>query len=461
MTTRVDFVVTPHAGVRVRPKPGGLREVAVLAYPAVLQSMSDTVMHLVDAVIVGRLGTAELGGVGFGAIWLWTALVFFSGGATGVQTFVAQAQGAGAPRSASDWLWQGVWSILPASCLWLGLLALGLESFLSGLAPAQELVEPAVAYARWRLPGGPAAVASWILVAFFRGLGDTRTPLYAALAANLLNIVLSLGLVAGEFGLPAWGVAGAAVATSVANWMMLLLLLLAALRPRISNLYGVRPLQGPRLGSMIRFLRTSLPLGGQALLEMSSFALFTTLIAKMGAAEAAANQAMINLLSLSFMQAAGIAIAAGTLVGRYVGARNEDAVRRTNASAQILGLLMGAVVALLFVAFPDSLLGLFSSSPEVLALGRPLLALGAFFQLVDAVAIIVSGSLRGAGDTRWPFVFQTSAAWFLRLPAVYVVAVWLECGIVGVWGVELVYLMVVLAALSLRFRSGAWQRIEV
>ena len=461
MTTRVDFVVTPRPGIAARPKRGGLREVALLAYPAVLQSLSDTVMHLVDAVIVGRLGTAELGGVGFGAIWLWTALVFFAGSAAGVQTFVAQAQGAGAARSAGDWLWQGTWSLLPVSALWLVFLGWVLESFLDGLAPAPELVEPALDYTRWRLPGGPAVIVSWILIAFFRGLGDTRTPLFAALTANVLNILLTLALVTGEFGLPAWGVAGAAVATSVANWAMLTLLLLAVFRSRISQTYGVLPFQGPNPALMGRFLRTSLPLGGQALLEMSSFALFTTLIARMGAAEAAANQAMINLLSLSFMQAAGIAIAAGTLVGRYVGARDREAVRRTNASSQILGLLVGAFVALLFVSFPDALLGLFSSSSEVLALGRPLLALGAIFQLVDASAIIVSGSLRGAGDTRWPLLVQTSVAWLLRLPAVYIVAVGLDSGIVGVWGVELAYLAVLGVALNLRFRSGAWQRIRV
>jgi MATE family multidrug resistance protein len=97
----------------------------------------------------------------------------------------------------------------------------------------------------------------------------------------------------------------------------------------------------------------------------------------------------------------------------------------------------------------------------VLALGRPLLALGAIFQLVDAVGIIAGGSLRGAGDTRWPFVVQTLLAWFARLPIVYVAAIVLEGGIFGAWLGELGYVIILGSAWLLRFRAGAWRTVRI
>ena len=112
----------------------------------------------------------------------------------------------------------------------------------------------------------------------------------------------------------------------------------------------------------------------------------------------AASQAMLQLLALSFMQALAISHAAGTLVGRYLGAGDPQAAQRSYVSAQLLSLGVSAIVALLFVTIPEPLLAIFSGDLEVLALARPLLALGAFFQVVDAVGIVAAGSLRGAGE---------------------------------------------------------------
>src|SRR5260221_10512391 len=129
---------------------------------------------------------------------------------------------------------------------------------------------------------------------------------------------------------------------------------------------------------------------------MASFALFSTIIARMGNAQMAASQAMIQLLSLSFMQAFGISIASGALVGRYVGARNFSAAERSHQSALRLGLLLAVLVAGLFFGRADILLSVVTRDAEVPALGPPLLAVGALFQVIDALGIIARGALRRA-----------------------------------------------------------------
>ncbi|MBI1813926.1 MAG: MATE family efflux transporter [Deltaproteobacteria bacterium] len=456
MATRAE-VLDPSESIRL---PGGVVELALLAYPVVLQQMSDTAMRVVDTAIVGHLGVTELGAVGFGGVWLWTLTCGFVGVATGVQTFVAQAFGAGHFRECGGWIWQALYALWPPALLWIAALALAFTPLLNMLGPSPELGAMAARYVHASLFGAPAIVVAVVFTSFFRGIGDTRTPLIGAIVANLLNAVLAVGLVFGRFGLPMWGVAGAGIATSISNWSYAIMMLLAARRARTARRYATAMVR-PQLAAMWRFTRTGAPIGGQWVLEMISFALFSTIIARMGDTSMAASQAMIQLLSLSFMQAFGLSIATGALVGRYIGAKDLEAAERSHWSALKLGVAFALAVTVVFLAVPEVLLGLFSNDPEVLRLGRPLLALGALFQLIDAVGIVASGSLRGAGDTRWPFMVQTALAWLVRLPVVYVLAVVLERGVIGAWFGELIFVTILSFVWIMRFRAGAWRSIRI
>jgi MATE family multidrug resistance protein len=441
------------------PRAGGVHEVAQLAFPIVLTQMSQTVMHVVDSIFVGQLGAAQLGALGFAGIWLWTVFSLFNGCATGVQTFVSQSHGAGEDARCGPWAWQGFYAVVPITALALFAFVALAEPLFARLGTSPALREHALAYLHTR-PLGFVGFAIWIVLAsFFRGLGDTRTPLVATLVANTINIVLDYGLVLGRLGLPAWGIAGAGVATSIAEWIGVAVLAAAFARRRLRR-FATRPV-APRAAEIRRFLRTGAPIGGQWVLDMSAFAIFTTLVARMGEASMAATQAMISLLSMSFMQAIGIGLAATTLVGRYKGAGALDAALRSLVSALKLAVGLAAAVAALFLLAPEALIGLYTDDAEVLALARPLLALGAAFQLFDALQIVLSCGLRGAGDTRWPFVAQTLLAWALRLPLVWLFAFAWEAGVVGAWYAEFVFILALAGSLAWRFRSGAWREVAI
>lgn len=439
---------------------GGIREVFDLGYPVVLSTLSTTLMHVVDSAMVGRLGATELGAVGFAGIWLYTFFTLFYGAATGVQTFVAQEDGAGRSQRCGDWAWQGFYALLPATGAAIVGVALAIAPLLDWLGPSDALREQAHGYLLMRLPGELGLVLSMIAASFFRGLGDTRTPLYATLAANVLNAVLDYGLIFGEFGLPAWGVRGAGVATSIGHWFGAALIFAALLRPALRARHDTVP-RRPDRARIRRFLRTSAPIGAEWFLGMTSFAMFTTLVARMGDTEMAASQVFLVLLSLSFMQAVGIGVAASTLVGRYIGAGKLDAVERSFRSALALGGMLGGAIAVLFVALPGPLLRLFTEDPRVIALGAPLLAMGALFQIFDAFGIIAESALRGAGDTRWPMVAHTLFGWVFFVPSAYWLGIELGYGLFGAWCGGLVYVFALAVVMVLRFRSGAWRNIRI
>lgn len=456
-------MATPFAAptpLPARIRAGGVREVALLAYPIVLTQMSHTLMHVVDSIFVGRLGAAQLGALGFAGVWVWTVFCVFHGAANGVQTFVSQAHGAGDSRRCGRWAWQGLYAVVPAATLAMLGFAAACPWLLGWLAPTPDIVEPVLAYVRTR-PAGMVGLGTWVvLAAFFRGIGDTRTPLVATVIAELANALLAYGLVLGGLGMPKLGIAGAGLSTSIAEWIGAAVLLVAFARRGVVRAFATRPVR-PSVAAIRRFLWTGAPIGGQWLLDMSSFAIFTTLVARMGTASIAANQAMLSLLSLSFMQAYGIGLAATTLVGRYVGAGDLHSATRSYRSARKLAVSLAICVAMLFVLVPEWLTRLYTDDAAVLALARPLLALGAVFQLFDALQIVAGGALRGAGDTRWPFAVSTGAAWVIRLPLVWIFAVQLGGGVIGAWYAEFVFILALAALLSWRFRSGAWQTIRI
>ncbi len=439
---------------------GGLREVTALAYPVVLTQLSATLMGVVDSAMVGRLGPTYLAAAGFGSIWLWTIFSFFYGTASGVQTFVSQRDGAGQPEQTGRWIWQGFFSVVPMAALTAILLAPWVVPALALLGPSTELQTQSAAYIGARLPGEVGMAAWMVFTSFYRGIGDTRTPLWIGLFVNALNAVLDYGLIFGHLGLPEWGIEGAATATAISQWVGAIAMLVMLRRRRLRDPYRT-DLVAPQLDAMRRFLRIGIPIGGQWCVGMTSFAMFTTLVARMGDESMAASQAFVMLLSLSFMQAIGISVAASTLVGRYVGARRPDAARRSFNNSILLGVLLGVLIAVLFVAIPGPLLRIFTDDPDVVRLGRPLLLIGALFQLVDAIAIITQGALRGAGDTRWPFVIETTFGWLVFVPLAYMLGVSFELGLWGAWLGGLIALTLSASVLALRFRSGAWERIRI
>ena len=444
----------------LRAAPGSLKEVSQLAYPVILTQLSGALMGVVDSAMVGRLGATELAGVGFGGIWIWTIFCFFIGMATGVQTFVAQDEGAGDNHLCGPWTWQGLFFLVPATAVAAWACYLAIDPLLGALVTSEPMLEVAKSYMSLRTLGVVGMVAAMVFSAFFRGISDTRTPLYITLFANGLNVVLDYGLIFGRLGLPEWGVEGAAIATVIAEWAFAFIILAVFLRRGLREKYATArvPFSWP---NQRRLIRVGAPIGGQWTLEMLSFAIFLVFVARLGDVAMAASQAFMALLSLSFMQASGLGIAVATLVGRYIGSGDQDHAEKSFRSGMALSLIISGSVALLFLGVPDQLVRIFSDDPEVIRMGSSILVIGAALQFFDAFGIVADGALHGAGDTRVPFLARFVLAWVLFLPLAWYFAFHLEGGLLGAWIASAIHLFLLAIYLIWRFQSGAWRRIKI
>ncbi|MCZ6874584.1 MAG: MATE family efflux transporter [bacterium] len=436
------------------------REVVVLAYPVVLSMLSHTLMTAVDIALLGHFGTIEQGAVGLANAFLWLFIATCNCSGAGVNIFVAQYLGAQRYQACGSITWQGLYMSLVA---WLPMLlgAAYADALVRLNAPSPELVSPAALYMRIRLLGGLPILLNFVLLSFFRGIGDTRTPLLVAFAAQCLNGLLDVLLIFGLAGFPRLGIAGSAIATVSATGASTLLYLgLFWRRAQRQGLLSKRWLACD-LKACRRLFNVSWPVGLQGAVELGAWALFTTLVARLGSTEMAAHAIATQIMALSYMSGYGISIAAATLVGQYIGAQQIAQARQSmNASLVIIVLYMGAL-GLVFYLGRYPLGAFFTQAPEVVRLTAHLLVYVALFQVFDGISLVSTGVLRGAGDTRWPLYAGLLLNWALFVPLASVVMFALQGGVEGGWAVALCYVIVLSLVMLARVLAGQWQKLQL
>ena len=310
----------------------------------------------------------------------------------------------------------------------------------------------AAAYFEVLLLGAPLAFAGFALMSFFQGRGDTRTPMVATVAANLLNIVLDPIFVFGWGPVPALEVRGAAVATVLGQALMVALLLWPFwVRDAVPG--APRGLDRPTLRAIWRL---GSPLGVMEVLDLGAFAAFASILTAAGEVHLAAHILVMRIVSLSFLPGFAIGSATGVLVGQAVGARRAEAAGDAIRSG--LGLAVGgmALAGLAFVAVPELLVAPFGVGPELERASRRLLRVAAAFQIFDAVVMVLYNALTGAGDTRFVMRAGVGASWLVKVPVAWALALPAGLGSVGAWFGFTVELLLLATLFGWRVRGGAW-----
>lgn len=436
------------------------QDVFRLALPAMGEQMLSMMVGIVDTYLVGHLGAASLAAVGLANQWVMVAAMLFGAIATGATALIARFVGARERSQANEVLRQSM------------LLGVGIGAVATLLGTT--LAEPAV-----RLLGAEEEVitlsASYLRIvasifffstlmfignASLRGAGDTRTPLLVMLVVNVVNIAVAWTAINGPFGLPKMGVAGSAVGAATGRVIGSLFVMTLLLRGRSGirlQLAGLRPDRE----LINRILRVGLPTGMEQLLFRSGHMVFARILAELGTVSYAANQVAMNGWSLSFMPGFGFALAATTLVGQSLGAKDpEGAQQRGYTAYRLAATLMGSI-GLLFLLFPAQIVGFFTNDPEVIEIGTLPLRMVGLIQPLLSATMVFPGALRGAGDTRFPMFVTGASIWLIRLPLAYLFALVLGWGLPGAWGALALDLCMRGLLNFLRFRGGRWKAVEV
>lgn len=395
------------------------------AGPAMIEMIMYMIIGLVDVAVVGRLGAVPLAAVGLGAEVFFSVILLLEALAIGSAIMVAQAKGAGRIEEANE---VAAHTLLLSIVLGVVLAWLGLKyspSILRLFSVEADVYNQALSYLQIVFAISPFALGLAMAHSVFRGMGRTDIPMIISLVVNIINVIGDFVLVYGLLVFPRMGVAGAAVATSLAHVVGFILVMVFLLRGKS----GLRI----KLASIFKInfatYRDILHLGIPSLVEQFFFTLANLtsmyLIVYLGTQAFAAHELSITVESVSFMPGFGIAVASTALVGHAVGARDNESMYKAARGSIEFALLFMSIFTVLFALLPYQIANIFTNDHGIISLSGTLIRIAAVEQVGIAVASVIGGILKGTGDTRTPMLISTIFTWLYRLPLMYLfIRVW-------------------------------------
>jgi putative MATE family efflux protein len=422
------------------------REIVALAVPAFGALVAEPLFVMADSAIVGHLGTAQLAGLGVASALLMTAVGVFVFLAYATTAAVARRVGAGDLRAAIRQGMDGIWLALLIGAAVIA-ITLPTAPALVDLFGASETAAPyAVTYLRISALGIPAMLVVLAATGVLRGLQNTKTPLYVAVAGFVANAALNVGLVYGA-GL---GIAGSAWGTVIAQFGMAVSYLYVVVRGARKHGASLRPdLDGIRACA-----QAGAPLLVRTLSLRAILLISTAVAAGLGDADMAAHQIIVSLWNLLAFVLDAIAIAGQAIIGRYLGAEDAEGARDACRRMVQWGIAVGIVLGLLVVLTRPLFLPLFTSDSVVQNTALPVLLVVAIAQPVSGIVFVLDGVLMGAGDG--PYL---AGAMVLTLAVFAPVALFVPAlggGLTALWLAMTFMMSMRLLTLWLRTRSGRW-----
>ena len=423
-----------------------MAELIRLAWPIAVTALSYSAMTLVDTIYVAGLGRGPLAAVGLGGVAAFTFLCFSMGLLRGVKILVSQAVGAGHEAEAGRYTAAGLFLALGLGVV-TTVVGVIVSPLVADLASSPETGALAGHYLVIRIVSAPVLLVYVALRESRYGLSDARSPMLAAVSANLLNILLDYVFIILLDG----GVAGAAWATVAGVVFECAVLLYVAGREPWRQL-------GRGRAHVASVWRVGVPTGVQFLLEVGSFSLLSAIIAGMTPVQMAAHQLAIQALHFSFLPAWALAEAGSVLAGQAVGAERDDLVRAVGVRALLLAAIYTGFCTLLFVVIAPRALAASLDDPQLVQVTASLLAVAAIFQVADGANVVARGILRGTGDVRFPAVIGIVTAWVCVPPLAWFFGVRLGMGALGGWIGLCLEIFVGAALFWWRLWRGHWMK---
>lgn len=428
------------------------------AWPAALEMVLYMMIGIADVAFVGRLGGAPLAGIALGAEIVFGILLTLNALGIGATVLAAQYTGACETEKVNQVAAQ---TLIIAAVVGTvtGAAGYGASPYIIGLFNVEaEVAAIAVGYMKITFTMAPVALCLYMGNSVFRGTGMTRVPMSIAFITNVVNIFFIYVLVFGQWGFPALGGLGSAVAAVISHCLGFGLFLAASLYGRWHVKLDPWQLLKPSLPIMARIIKLGLPSSVEEFLRTFNVVVSSYLLVGMGTSAFAAHQIAVTVESISFMPGFGFAIAATAVIGQMLGARKPDQARRAvNRCLGLASLVMGSA-ALVFVLAPRQVASLFTGSQELIELAAMAIFIAGFEQLSLAAEFVYAGTLRGAGDTRTPMVVSFLGMWFLRLPGLYMALYVFNLGLPGVWTVFVIDWTLRALVMYILVRRFDWER---
>ncbi len=437
------------------------RRVLDLALPAVAEMAFSSFIQVINLIMVGRVGPAAVAAVGITTQPVFLALAVFQALNVGATAMVARAIGADNPEEANEVTRQ---TILINVLLAIAFSVLGYvfsRDLVLFMGAGPDIVDVATRYCQIIMATLAFNTLTLSINSTLRGSGDTRTPMRVNMTADALVVVFGFPLIYGMFGLPALGAVGAAVAAGMARFVAFCLAASTIMSGKHVLRFSLKGSYKLNWGILRRIANLGLPAAGEQMVFRTGFTILTKVMAGLGTEGFAAHQIVQNIMNLTMMPGQGLGVAATTLVGQNLGAKRPREAERSGWEAHRFGVISSVTLIVLFFTAAPLIMRLYTNDAVVIAAGVIALQVGTFGLIGQTDQQILSGGLRGAGDTVWPFVSTLVTVLGLRVVLAVVFVHGWHWGVKGAWAAFDIDQSVRAVFIYARFRSGRWKTRRV
>ncbi len=445
------------------------KDIIRIAWPSFVELLLTQLASMVDLMMVGSMGGKahpEIGTQALAAVGLTTQPKFllmtaFIAMNTGVTALVARSRGTGDKKQANLIVRQGLLFTFIATMIISILGFLFARPMVIFMGSTEEIVTKwATQYLQIQMIGFLSFALTSTITASLRAVGDSKTCMIYNLIANTVNVIFNWLLIYGNLGFPELGVAGASLATVIGQVVAFMIAMFVIIRGngflKLELRLGFKP-NKIVLGNM---LHIGLPAMVEQLLMRAGMIIFAKTVAGLGTTAFATHQICMNIQALSFMTGQAFAVSATTLMGQSLGKRRTDMAQAYCSRTRKVGLVFSILLALVFVFFGKTIVGLYNSDSVIIQIGGQIMLFVACLQPFQSSQFIIAGGLRGAGDTRATAIITFITVLLIR-PIVAIILIKLGFGLYGAW-MALASDQVIRSALVLgRYNSGKWKLIQL
>lgn len=432
-----------------------------LAIPSVISFASITVTGAVILIVLGQMGALIIAIVGVTNIIMYNAWGLFSGVGHTVNYLVAQNYGSDDMKKGIERTYIALYvtSFVAFLVFIIGHFAAEDILRLIGGSESKDIAE-GHDYLRIRFYAMAFGILVFVFHGFFRGIGDTMTPMVLSIGSNALIIFLTFTMTFGKLGFPEMGLVGAAWAFFIGEGLGLLGCLYVYFI-KLHPIYQTRSkvLFDPNEAKLI--LKESSKLGVQEFSLSISMLIFTIFVARLGTEALAANEIALSVMSFGFMPAFAFGATATILVGQEIGRGNPMKARQMGTDTAILGSVLILLLGTFEFVFAEAIARVYTNDPAVYQLAGLLIMISAFLQVFDGLLNFYAGGLRGIGDTSFLLKISSTLGFLVFVPLAYVLIFVFEFGSIGAWTALYTFLILFGIGVMIRFYRTDWLKVKL
>jgi putative MATE family efflux protein len=436
------------------------RAIFLLSVPMILEMVMESLFAIVDVFFVSKVGTHAVAAVGLTESVLTIIYAVAMGLSMAATALVARRVGEGDPKRAAHAAFQAI-ALATGASIVISIAGVWFAKDILRLMGGEEaLVEEGYRYTRIMFGSNIVIMLLFLINGIFRGAGDASLAMRSLWIANGLNIILDPILILGLGPVPAFGLEGAAIATTIGRSAGVVYQLYNLLSNK-SIIKITRENVVLRGKTVLNIIRISLGSMGQFLVESASWIFLVRILSVFGSEVLAGYTIAIRIIIFSILPSWGMANAAATLVGQNLGAGHPGRAESSVWKTAYYNMLFLVILAVLFYTWAHEFVGLFSPDPRVVASGVQALRIICLGYAFVSYGMVVAHAFNGAGDTRTPLAINIIAYWLLQIPLAYVLAITLNMGPRGVYIAVAVSFSIAAVMSILVFKRGRWKLVKV